>query len=170
MYTKKYGLKYPVDDALKILYFGKDGWAMGKKVPLLGLMMVLRIHFKDIYAGNTIKGVHYHYEIVVGTHKRNFIAQKINKKLAGKFGQDFLDAWHTHNTIEVGVFENFLPAIYAQKNDLNDIHYSRNMNAMSESPARLQGFDKELFEKRMKGFEQSTNAFEYLQFAEASFL
>ena len=170
MYTKKYGLKYPVNDALEIFYCTKDGWAMGKKVPFLGLMMVLRISFKDVYEKGLIKGVHYHYEIVVGTHKKNLLAKAINKKLSKKFGPDFLDAWHTHNTIEVGVFENFLPAIYAQRDQLNDIHYAKAMNTIQESPAKQKGFSQQLFEERMKGFEQSTNAFEYLQFAEASFL
>mgnify|MGYP001793292495 FL=1 len=82
----------------------------------------------------------------------------------------FWDAWLTHNTIEVGVFENFLPALFEQRYDMDNLTYSRTMNPIMESPSELKGFDKELFEERVNGYEQSTNAFEYQAGAQKSFL
>ncbi|MEL6484631.1 MAG: hypothetical protein AAFP96_07270, partial [Bacteroidota bacterium] len=165
-----YDQKYPVDQALTIFYCEKDGWCMGKNIPLIGPMMSLRISFKDVYEGNQIIGVHYHYEVVAGSYKQNFIAQKITKKVVGNFGTEFWDAWLTHNAIEVGVFENFLPPLFEQRHDLNHLTYSRNMNPVSESPADLEGFDKGLFEERVKGYAESKNAFAYQAGKQKSFL
>lgn len=170
MQYEKYEQKYPVDQELTIYYCEKDGWCMGKSIPLIGPMMSLRISFKDVYQENKIIGVHYHYEVVAGSHKQNFIAQKITKKVVGNFGTEFWDAWLTHNTIEVGVFENFLPTLFEQRYDMDNLTYSRTMNPIMESPAELKGFDKELFEERVNGYEQSTNAFEYQAGAQKSFL
>lgn len=172
MQYKKYGLKYPVDNALKVFYCENDGWAMGKQVPFLGKMMQLRISFKDVYEEGQFIGVHYHYEVVAGTNKKNPLAKFVNRKIVGQYDADFWDAWITHNTIEVGVFENFLPALYAQRDDLENLHYSKSMNPITEelSKQTQTGFDKKLFEERLKGFEKSTNAFEFQRGEEQSFL
>ncbi len=172
MQFKKYGLKYPVDQALTIFYCENDGWGMGKRIPLLGTLVCLRINFKDVYENGEVIGVHYHYEVVAGTNKQNLIAKFINKKLVGGFTPEFWEAWITHNTIEVGVFENFLPVLYSQRNDLNNQRYSKSMNPISKEVAaqKQEGFDKELFAERLKGYEQSENAFDYQRGKEKSIL
>ncbi|MEO1217919.1 MAG: hypothetical protein AAFY45_30605 [Bacteroidota bacterium] len=163
MQYKKYGFKYPVDNALTIFYCENDGWGMGKIVPFLGRMLSLRISFKDVYENEKIIGVGYHYEVVAGTNKQNFIAKFINKKLVGRFTAEFWEAWITHNVIEVGTFENFLPVLFSQRGDLNNLTYSKSMNPISKDLAseRQTGFDQQLFEKRLQGYEQSENAFIY---------
>ncbi|MEL6256607.1 MAG: hypothetical protein AAFR87_31690, partial [Bacteroidota bacterium] len=107
--------------------------------------------------------VGYHYEVVAGTNKQNFIAKFINKKLVGRFTAEFWEAWITHNVIEVGTFENFLPVLFSQRGDLNNLTYSKSMNPISKDLAseRQTGFDQQLFEKRLQGYEQSENAFIY---------
>ncbi|MEM9328889.1 MAG: hypothetical protein AAGA85_24710 [Bacteroidota bacterium] len=170
MQYEKYGTKFPVDQALEIFYHESDGWCMGKNIPLIGPMMVLRISFKDVFEDGKIIGVHYHYEVVAGSHKQNFLAKKITHKIVGNFGPDFWEAWLTHNAIEVGVFENFLPALYEQRHDLTNLSYSRDMNPMVSGTQDQQGFDKALFDERVKGYKESTNGFSYQQGTEKSFL
>lgn len=163
MQYKKYDFKYPVDQELEIFYREDDGWGMGKKIPLIGTMVFLRISYKDVYEDGKIIGVHYHYEVVAGTNKQNIIAKAINKKMVGGYTAEFWEAWITHNTIEVGVFENFLPALYNQRNELDNLQYSKSMNPITLDMASQdqKGFDKNLFEERLKGYEQSDNAFDY---------
>lgn len=170
MQYEKYGTKYSVDQALEIFYYQEDGWAMGKSVPFIGNLMVLRISFKDVYEAGTHIGVHYHYEIVAGTNKRNFIARMINNKVIGNFGVEFFDAWLTHNTIEVGVFENFLPPLFEQRDNLKNLRYSKQMNPVQESPANQTGFNKAFFDERVKGYQESVNAFDYQQATSKSIL
>lgn len=165
----KHGTKYPVDQEVTIFYCEKDGWCMGKRMPLLGDLMMLRISFKDVYKNNSIIGVHYHYEVVAGSHKKNFIARKINKKITGNYSEEFWEAWITHNTIEVGVFENFLPVIYEQRYDLENIRYSKRMNPVTISPQALTGYDEEMFKERVRGYENSKNAFKYQGGTEKTF-
>ncbi len=163
MQYDKYDFKYPVDQELEIFYREDDGWGMGKKIPLLGTMIFLRISYKDVYTDGKLMGVHYHYEVVAGTHKQNIIAKAINNKIVGGYTTEFWQAWITHNTIEVGVFENFLPALYNQRNDLDNLQYSKRMNPITQDmESQVQkGFDKNLLEERLKGYEQSDNAFDY---------
>ena len=170
MQYEKYRLKYPVNQELTIYYCENDGWGMGKSVPLIGPMMSLRISFKDVYEGTKIVGVHYHYEVVAGSHKQHFFAKKISQKVVGNFGTEFWEAWLTHNTIEVGVFENFLPVLFEQRHNLNNLTYGRTMNPVRESPATQKGFDKALFDERVKGYEESKNAFQYQGATKPSFL
>ena len=163
MQYNKYGFKYPVNQALEIFYCENDGWGMGKIIPLIGTMIFLRISYKDVYKDGEIIGVHYHYEVVAGTNKQNFIAKAINKKIVGGYTAEFWEAWITHNTIEVGVFENFLPALFNQRNDLENLQYAKSMNPINQDIVSQQqeGFNKKLFEERLKGYEQSDNAFDY---------
>jgi len=163
MQYNKYDFKYPVNKELEIFYCENDGWGMGMKIPFIGTMMFLRISYKDVYKDGKIVGVHYHYEVVAGTNKQNFIAKAINKKVIGGYDSEFWEAWITHNTIEVGVFENFLPALYSQRNDLDNLHYSKSMNPITHEIASQdqEGFDKYLFEERLKGYKLSENAFDY---------
>lgn len=163
MQYKKYGFKYPVDNELSIFYCEHDGWGMGKKIPLVGKMLCLRISFKDVYEAGKIIGVHYHYEVVAGTNKQNFITSILNQKIVGQFTAEFWEAWITHNVIEVGTFENFLPALFSQRDDLDNLHYSKSMNPVTTGQASIQqtGYDAKLFEERMRGYAQSENAFLY---------
>ena len=163
MQYKKYGFKYPVDQELEIFYCENDGWGMGKRIPFLGTMIFLRISFKDVYEDGKIIGARYHYEVVAGTNKQHFIAKAINKKMVGGYTAEFWEAWITHNTIEVGVFENFLPVLFSQRSDLDNLEYAKSMNPITPNMAALpqEGFDKELLKERLKGYEQSDNAFDY---------
>lgn len=170
MQFKKYGVKYPVDQTVSVFYFDKDGWGMGKKIPFIGTLLFLRISFKDIYEGEQLLGVQYHYEVVAGTHQQNFIAQKINQKILGNFQEEFWDAWITHNTIEVGVFENFLPAIYQQRNDLSNIQYAKAMNPIKAIDSQLVCFNETLVQQRLEGYKNSVNAFDYQRGLEGDFL
>ncbi|MEO1171091.1 MAG: hypothetical protein AAFX94_03420, partial [Myxococcota bacterium] len=101
-----YGWKYPVDSTLKIHYVGDDGWAMGRSLPLIGPVMMLRIHYRDVVEAGQHLGTHYHYEVVIGASGSNPFARLLNSKLSSSFGPEFFAAWHRHNVIEVGVFEN----------------------------------------------------------------
>ncbi|WP_122082056.1 hypothetical protein [Vibrio coralliirubri] len=163
MQYNKYGFKYPVNNKLKIFYCENDGWGMGREIPLLGKLVFLRICYTDVYENGKLIGVHYHYEVVAGTSKRNFLAKAINNKIVGGLTPDFWKAWITHNTIEVGVFENFLPVLYSQRNDLENLHYSKSMNPITEDIASndQNGFDFDLLNKRLEGYKNSENAFDY---------
>ncbi|MEO1028123.1 MAG: hypothetical protein AAFX02_03585, partial [Pseudomonadota bacterium] len=146
MQYDKHGWKYPVDAALQVHYVGADGWAMGKTLPVFGPVMMLRIHFHDAYDGDVHLGAHYHYEIVIGTSADNPIARFLNKRLSFEFGPEFFAAWQRHNVIEVGTFENFLPVLFAQKDDLSNLTYSRDQDP---APQGLQnGHDQTLFNAR----------------------
>lgn len=165
-----YGWKYPVDDQLNIFYVAPDGWAMGKTIPLLGPVMCLRIHYKNVHDGDRIVGVHYHYEIVIGLSGNHPVARLVNKKISKKFSPEFFEAWQLHNAIEVGTWENFLPALYAQREDVSTLQYSKAMNPITESPTRQHGFDRILFDARVAGYERASNPYSYQARAEASFL
>ena len=165
-----YGWKYPVDDQLKIFYVAPGGWAMGKTLPLFGPVMCLRIHYKDARDGDTIIGVHYHYEIVIGLSGTHPVARQVNKKISKKFSPEFFEAWQLHNSIEVGTWENFLPGLFTQREDLSALQYSKAMNPVNESPTRQKGFDRELFESRVAGYEKARNPYDYQARNEPSFL
>ena len=165
-----YGWKYPVDNQLKIFYCDTDGWAMGRAAPFLGKAMVLRIHFRDVREAGRIVGVHYHYEIVIGVGGNHPIAKFINSKITGHFSPEFFQAWHLHNTIEVGTFENFLPALYAQRSDLKSLTYSKDMNSISESEPPQSGHDRTLFRERVQGYKDATNVHGFQAWNLPSFL
>jgi hypothetical protein len=170
MQYKTYGLKYPVDTALSIFYCAGDGWAMGKVVPLLGKVMCLRIHFKDVFEGDQIVGVHYHYEVVIGASANNPLARAFNRKLTSKFSPEFFEAWQLHNTIEVGTFENFLPALYAQRSQLRELSYNPNMNGMAGVKEVQSAQDRNLFEERVAGYKDARDPHKYQAAEKASFL
>ncbi|MEM7551299.1 MAG: hypothetical protein AAF363_16585 [Bacteroidota bacterium] len=170
MQYEKHGLKYPVNQALEIFYYERDGWCMGKRIPLIGKMMSLRISFKDVVEQGEIVGVHYHYEIVAGSHKQDIISQKITNKVIGGYDQSFWNAWLTHNTIEVGVFENFLPSLFEQRDDLSNLHYSKKMNQAQDLGTNQSGYRKELFQERISGYKNSKNGFDYQKGTEKCFL
>ena len=157
----KYGWKYPVDSQLKIYYREKDGWAMGKEIPVLGKMMMLRIHFEDVVEGDEIKGVHYHYEIVIGAGGKNPFSRFASRKVGSHFSTEFFEAWQMHNAIEVGTFENFLPAIYEQREDKENLEYSRSMNSISNDGPPQVGFDRTLFEHRVQGYRDAKDVHQF---------
>ncbi len=166
----EHGWKYKVDTKLTIFYCERDGWAMGLELPVLGRAMVLRIHFVDVTENGNHLGVHYHYEIVVGLSGNHFIARQFNRRLTRKYSSEFFDAWHLHNCIEVGVFENFLPALFAQRTDLDRLHYAKEMNPVLESPSLQQGFDRRLFDERVEGYKTCRDPFEYQKFLAPTFV
>lgn len=166
----KHGWKYPVDNKLKIFYCGPDGWAMGKAIPFLGKVMVLRIHYKDVYDAQTVVGVHYHYEIVIGAPGNHALVRFVNQKIGSHFSTEFFEAWHLHNVIEVGTFENFLPALFAQRDDRQNLAYSKDMNPIGPDANEQVGFDQALFEKRVQGYRDSVDAHEFQGWEQPTFL
>ena len=166
MQYETYGLKYPVDTALQVLYCDGDGWSMGLVLPVFGKVMVLSIRFKDVIVDGRHLGVHYHYEIVAGLGGRDPLSRYINKKITGHYTQEFFSAWHLHNAIEVGTFENFLPALYAQRSNLDALTYAPEMNEAPPGAADQMGHDLGLLERRQQGYRDAKNAFVF-QSAEA---
>ncbi|MEL6317716.1 MAG: hypothetical protein AAFR16_08790 [Pseudomonadota bacterium] len=159
MQYDRYGWAYPVDTRLKIHYVDGDGWAMGRSIPLFGPVMMLRIHFKDVFEDGRHIGAHYHYEVVIGVSADTAVARMINAKVTSKFGSEFFGAWHLHNTIEVGVFENFLPALFEQR-DEDILRYSLDMDASPGAPDRQSGFDRALFEARLAAYRAASDPYE----------
>lgn len=170
MQYDRHGWTYKVDNTLHVFYVGADGWAMGKVVPLLGPVMMLRIHFRDVVHEGQHLGVHYHYEVVIGVSGTGAVARAINARISRAFGTEFFDAWQTHNVIEVGTFENFLPALFAQKDTGAPLEYARDMNPDLPSPAAQTGFDAALFDARVAAYASATDAFATQGYDRASFL
>lgn len=170
MQYERYGWKYPVDSKLKVFYVGPDGWAMGKALPFIGPVMMLRINFKDVFEDGRHVGVSYQYEIVIGATGNNPVARIINKRITGAFGPEFFAAWHRHNVIEVGTFENFLPALFDQRDKLSSLEYARDMNPELPSLESQHGHDRVLFEKRLSGYVNAKAPYEYQQYESPSFL
>lgn len=148
MQYDRYGLRFPVDSDLSIFYCDGDGWAMGKTLPLIGKVMCLRIHYHDVIESGAHLGVHYHYEIVIGASGNTPISRFINRRLAGHYPPEFFDAWHLHNTIEVGTFENFLPALHAQRDAASPV-FERDMDAARTYARDQTAFGAALFQQRM---------------------
>lgn len=165
-----FGWRYPVDATLEIFYCEGDGWAMGRKIPFFGPAMCLRIHFKDVEDAGRHVGVHYHYEVVIGVSADNAAGRFVNKRLAGHYGPEFFEAWHTHNAIEVGVFENFLPALYDQRRNLGALHYAPEMTPPLTPSSEQTGYDAEVFRRRVAGFASAEDPYRYQGYADASFL
>lgn len=169
MQYERYGWDFPVNAELVVTYVGHDGWAMGRFVPLLGPVMMMRIHFRDVADAGTHIGVHYHYEIVIGLSGSDPVSRFINRRITGAFGTAFFEAWHTHNVIEVGCFENFLPHLYAQRSEGTELRYARDHAPALPTDAQ-HGFDAELFATRARAFEHSTDPMATLAYKERSFL
>ena len=165
-----YGWKYAVDTKLRIFYVGDDGWAMGRSLPLFGPVMMLRIHFRDVVEGGQHVGAHYHYEVVIGASVRNPFAKLLNRRLSSNFGPEFFAAWHRHNVIEVGVFENFLPALFEQRHDPSALEYRLDMKPDLPAPSEQQGHSPELFRDRLDGFKSTQQPYAYQAYDRASFL
>ena len=170
MQYDRYGWKYTADAKLKVLYVGKDGWGMGKVLPLFGPVMVLRIHYKDVIEDGRHIGVHYHYEIVIGASANNPLARWMNGRITAEFGTEFFDAWHRHNVIEVGTFENFLPALFAQKETPDSLEYTPEMAPDLPSPETQQGFDRSFHERRVKDYADGNNPYAVQRYDGPSFL
>ncbi|MEL6709182.1 MAG: hypothetical protein AAFP79_12940 [Pseudomonadota bacterium] len=170
MQYKTFGLKYPVNTALDIFYCARDGWAMGKALPIFGKAMCLRISYKDVVENGRIMGVHYHYEVVIGVNGNHVLARAINRKITAEYSPEFFSAWHLHNTIEVGTFENFLPALYEQRDTLTDLRYALDMDAMAGADEAQSPYDPDLFAKRMGGYQQSQDPYLYQAAQSPSFL
>lgn len=165
-----YGWKYSVDTTLNIFYVGEDGWAMGRTLPLFGPVMMLRIHFRDAEENGAVIGVHYHYEVVIGVSASNPVGRFINSRISSHFGPEFFEAWHRHNVIEVGVFENFLPSLFDQRSDTSNLVYRRDMDPKHADPAQQIGHSKSLFDERIAGYKAARNPHEFQGFDKPSFL
>ena len=165
-----YGWKYPVDTTLNIFYVGDDGWAMGRTMPFFGPVMMLRIHFRDVEENGTVIGVHYHYEVVIGVSAPNPVGRFINARISSHFGPEFFEAWHRHNVIEVGVFENFLPPLFDQRSDPSNLVYHRDMDPKPADPAQQFGQSKSLFDERVAGYRTATKPHAYQGFDKPTFL
>jgi hypothetical protein len=166
----KYQWKYTVNDTLKIFYCEHDGWAMGKELPFFGKLMSIRLHYKDVFDGGEHIGAHYHYEIVIGVDGSNPLSRLINNRIKRHFSPEFFEAWQTHNAIEVGTFENFLPALYEQRKQLNHLAYSKSMNSAALFEPSVAAFDTPLFEQRMAGYKKAKNVHDYQAIYKPSFL
>lgn len=170
MQYKTYALKYPVDTALSIFYCAPDGWAMGKRLPILGNVMCLRIHYKDVVDAGQVVGVHYHYEVVIGASGNNPLVRAFNRRLTKEYSPEFFAAWHLHNTIEVGTFENFLSALFAQSSDGSGFRYAVSMNPMKTEIGQQSAQSPDLFRSRVEGYKSAKDPHAYQAAESASFL
>ncbi|MEM6808356.1 MAG: hypothetical protein AAF574_03895, partial [Pseudomonadota bacterium] len=109
------------------------------------------------------------YEIVIGVSSSNAIGRSINRRITGHFSPEFFEAWQTHNVIEVGTFENFLPALYAQREQGILLDYEKSMNA-AQSPASQVGYNRDLFLERLRGYTEAVDPHRHQAFQAASFL
>lgn len=169
MQYDKYGWRYPVDNTLQVHYCEVDGWAMGKTIPVLGPAMMLRIHFKDVFRRGRRIGAHYHYEIVIGVSGDHRIAKWVNRKITRHFSPEFFEAWQTHNVIEVGTFEHFLPALFVQRDSGLNLKYSPLMS-QAQMGSDATGFDAELFKARLASYAASTDPYLVQRFNGSSIL
>lgn len=170
MQVNKYGLKYPVDTTLDVFYCAADGWAMGKTIPLFGKVMCLRIHYKDVVENGSVIGVHYHYEVVIGATGQGLLAKALNRRITRDYSPEFFAAWHLHNTIEVGTFENFLPALFAQRADPTALQYKKAMNPIAAGGPAQRAHDRSLFAERKAGYQHAGDPYAYQAPGEKSFL
>lgn len=170
MQYDRYGWKYPVDTKLKVFYVAADGWAMGKALPLLGPLMMLRISFRDVFEAGVHVGVHYHYEIVIGLSGDTAVARAINRRITRHFGPEFFAAWHLHNVVEVGTFENFLPALFEQRDQPGSLVFSRDMTPDFPAGDVQQGHDRALFDSRLKGYADTDTPHVFQSYGGPSFL
>ncbi|MEX0309140.1 MAG: hypothetical protein AB3N17_02735 [Tateyamaria sp.] len=169
MQYETHGWDYPVNAELTVSYVGEDGWSMGRYLPIFGPVMMLRIHFKDVVQGDVHLGVHYHYEIVIGLPGKDPVSRLINRRITASFGPQFFEAWHTHNVIEVGTFENFLPVLFEQRDQGDHLRYARHEADIARDAPQA-GHDLTLLEQRIAAFEASDNPMDTLGFDQRSFL
>ncbi|MEL6692484.1 MAG: hypothetical protein AAFQ12_05545 [Pseudomonadota bacterium] len=170
MQYNRFALKYPVDTALNVFYCEPDGWAMGKRLPILGKAMCLSIRWKDVVSAGQVIGVHYHYEVVIGASGNNPLVRAFNQRLTKEYSPEFFDAWHLHNSIEVGTFENFLPALFAQRDADSDLRYSVSMNPIEPEKNQQSAQSPELFYHRASGYKSAKDPHAYQASESASFL
>ncbi len=171
MQYERYGWKYPVDTKLRIFYVEKDGWSMGRTLPIFGPVMMLRISFVNVSSeSGEHLGVHYHYEVVIGATGNHALARAINRRITASFGPEFFSAWHRHNVIEVGTFENFLPALYPQRHNTGPLEYRLEMNPAASGEEAQQAHSLELFKQRVAGYREAARPFDYQAFNQAAVL
>ncbi len=169
MQYEAYGWDYPVNSELTVAYLGDDGWAMGRSLPLFGPVMMLRIHFRDVVQRGTHLGVHYHYEIVIGAGGRDPVSRFINRQITHSFGPQFFQAWQTHNVVEVGTFEHFLPQLYEQRHAGTALHYAPSAARISEAAPQACR-DSDLVAQRVAAFTGSDDPMAILAFDKPTFL
>ena len=170
MHFAQHGMKYALDSLMRVPYFGRDGMTLNRRLPMLGHLLYARIHFADVEEAGRIVGVHYHYEIAAGLNGTDPVSRFVTSRVKSKFSSAFFEAWHRHNTIEVGVFENFLPALWEQRDTPDDLVYAKSMNPDLPDPSTLKGYDEALFGRRVAGHAAARDSFEYLAPTDATFL
>lgn len=164
-----YGWSYPVNAELTVAYVSGDGCAMGRILPFFGPAMMLRIHFCDLVQAGTHLGAHYHYEIVICVRGNDPVSRFINRRITQSFGPQFFEVWQTHNVIEVGTFEHFLPALYAQRDDGPVLGYVPHTADISHTAPQL-GHDAELVAERVAAFTASDDPMATLAYDKRTFL
>ena len=95
----------------KALISTLDNSSMGLQAHVLGQTLLdLRHSFENVDGG-----VHYYSRMVLGLEKG--LLKPIINGLAvpRRFSEAKAAAWLTHNVEEVGCFENFLPQLYARR-------------------------------------------------------
>jgi len=161
MDSEKYGYKYLMDSSLNIIELEQDqGLFMGQDFPIFGPMVRARICWKQLPGG-----VMYHYEIAVGLNEHagysSFLKRILNGQAQKTFSEPLFKAWHRHNTIEVGTFENFLPSLWKQRDPTD--HFKTltfdalTMNAASSYPQQQMPADATLFHERVKLYQESND-------------
>ncbi|MEM7131583.1 MAG: hypothetical protein AAF702_35040 [Chloroflexota bacterium] len=158
---KTHQFAHTVNQTMTVPYLAHDGMTLNKRLPIVGNVVFGRVHFKDVVENSQVIGVHYHYEFIAGPSSGNLFTPIIRRRLQQMFSDDLFSVWHQHNVEEVGTFENFLPALYAQRHDLDNLHYEKSMNPGLSSPTTQTGFSKELFESRVSGYKSARDGYEY---------
>ena len=141
---------------------------MAKTFPVFRPVMALRIHYCDVFDGDAHLGAHYHYEIVSVISANNPVARVLNGRLSSEFGPESFGAWQRHNMIEVGTFENFLPMLFAQKDNLSTLSFIRDQDPAPQGVQ--QGHDRALFDAGVKGFATAQDPFEFQAYDKPAFL
>lgn len=160
MQSDVHGDKFPVNSTMAVwLLEGGDcgGQGMGKVVPFLGPMIRTRIFWHD-----TPEGVLYQYEMVMGQHNAGPLSNLIRSKIAAGFTAEMIRSWNRHNSIEVGTFENFLPAIWEQRETVRSggvpVYDAATMNGAKGLPAQVGGASVDLFDRRVQEYKDCVDA------------
>lgn len=70
----------------------------------------------------------------------------------------------------MGTFENFLPALFAQRDQPGPLEYRQDMDPQPSNAEPQVGFDPALFQRRMEGYKSASNPSRYQAFGDRTFL
>merc|ERR1712217_456781 len=95
----------------------------------------------------------------MGAGYSSFLKRILNGQAQKTFSEPLFKAWHRHNTIEVGTFENFLPSLWKQRDPTDHFKTltfdAQTMNAASSYPQEQMPADATLFHERVPGEQRS---------------